>query len=123
MAGKPFKVGRFAHTLRVRLMREHIGVDVDALSEADLMASAPVKPEHEQETWDPDAEQEHGREDGVTQATKSKSKTPSGAMLKMFTDGVQQGKFDLMYIADHVINSFSCTWNRRCWLWYGGKNP
>lgn len=31
MAGEPFPVGRFAHTLRVRLMREHAGVDVDAM--------------------------------------------------------------------------------------------
>lgn len=31
MGGKPYKVGRFAHTMRVRLMREHVGVDVDAL--------------------------------------------------------------------------------------------
>ena len=38
MAGRPFKVGRFAHTLRVRLMREHLGVDVDSLYEEDLMA-------------------------------------------------------------------------------------
>ncbi|PWN31347.1 phospholipase D, partial [Meira miltonrushii] len=30
MAGKSYKVGRFAHTLRVRLMREHLGYDVDA---------------------------------------------------------------------------------------------
>lgn len=29
MAGEPYKVGRFAHTLRVRMMREHVGVDVD----------------------------------------------------------------------------------------------
>jgi phospholipase D1/2 len=44
MAGKPFKVGRFAHTLRVRLMREHLGVDVDDMYEDDLMAA---NPEHE----------------------------------------------------------------------------
>lgn len=31
MGGKPYKVGRFAHTLRMRLMREHLGVDVDEL--------------------------------------------------------------------------------------------
>jgi len=35
MGGEPFKVGRFAHTLRVRLMREHLGVDVDALYDED----------------------------------------------------------------------------------------
>ena len=31
MAGMPYKVGRFAHRLRVQLMREHLGVDVDGL--------------------------------------------------------------------------------------------
>ena len=65
MAGKPFKVGRFAHTLRVRLMREHLGVDVDGLYEEDLMASEPTKEPHEQEHWDPEGEQEYGREGGV----------------------------------------------------------
>ncbi|CCH45548.1 hypothetical protein BN7_5130 [Wickerhamomyces ciferrii] len=29
MNGKPYKAGRFAHTLRMRLMREHLGIDVD----------------------------------------------------------------------------------------------
>jgi phospholipase D1/2 len=29
MGGEPYKVGKFPHTLRVRLMREHLGVDVD----------------------------------------------------------------------------------------------
>ncbi|KAF8509648.1 phospholipase D [Hysterangium stoloniferum] len=57
MDGKPYKVGRFAHTLRVRLMREHLGVDVDAMYKEDLMASDPVKSEVEVETWDPDNEQ------------------------------------------------------------------
>ncbi|KAF9454771.1 phospholipase D [Macrolepiota fuliginosa MF-IS2] len=49
MAGQPFKVGRFAHTLRVRLMREHLGVDVDALDEEDLMAGEPTHMEQEQQ--------------------------------------------------------------------------
>ncbi|TID12980.1 hypothetical protein CANINC_005079 [Pichia inconspicua] len=31
MDGKPYLVGQFAHTLRMRLMREHLGVDVDLL--------------------------------------------------------------------------------------------
>ncbi|KAH7326189.1 hypothetical protein B0I35DRAFT_405471 [Stachybotrys elegans] len=33
MAGKPYRVSRFAHTLRLRLMREHLGLDVDELLE------------------------------------------------------------------------------------------
>jgi phospholipase D1/2 len=70
MAGKPFKVGRFAHTLRVRLMREHVGVDVDALYEEDLMANTPREPDYKQEPWDPDTEQEIGTE-GVTKVKGS----------------------------------------------------
>ncbi|PIA89491.1 Phospholipase D1 [Cercospora beticola] len=31
MAGQPYEVGEFAHTLRKRLMREHLGIDVDAV--------------------------------------------------------------------------------------------
>lgn len=31
MGGKPWKAAKFAHSLRVRLMREHLGVDIDKL--------------------------------------------------------------------------------------------
>ena len=31
MGGQPYEVGEFAHTLRKRLMREHLGIDVDAV--------------------------------------------------------------------------------------------
>ncbi|KAG8214440.1 phospholipase D [Butyriboletus roseoflavus] len=59
MAGSPFKVGRFAHTLRVRLMREHVGVDVDALTDEDYVSCEEVSyREQAQEQWDPNAEQE-----------------------------------------------------------------
>ncbi|RMZ82286.1 hypothetical protein DV738_g1870, partial [Chaetothyriales sp. CBS 135597] len=33
MDRKPYRVGRFAHTLRMRLMREHLGLDVDKIME------------------------------------------------------------------------------------------
>ncbi|KAF8120583.1 phospholipase D [Boletus edulis] len=56
MAGVPFEVGRFAHTLRVRLMREHIGVDVDALTDEDYVSRD--EDSYHQEQWDPNAEQE-----------------------------------------------------------------
>ncbi|KAG8790634.1 Phospholipase D1, partial [Serendipita sp. 399] len=62
MAGKPFKVGRFAHTLRVRLMREHLGVDVDSLYEEDVDQQPdsvePAANLSEPQKWDPDNEQE-----------------------------------------------------------------
>lgn len=36
MNGRPYLVGRFPHTLRMRLMREHLGIDVDELMEHDM---------------------------------------------------------------------------------------
>lgn len=68
MAGKPYKVGRFAHTMRIRLMREHLGVDVDELeaeegTHEDLLQKE-AKPEEmkgDEDAWDPDHQQEpHG---------------------------------------------------------------
>ncbi|KAI6248351.1 Phospholipase D1 [Erysiphe necator] len=38
MDGKPYLVGRFAHTLRMRLMREHLGLDVDSIIEEERQA-------------------------------------------------------------------------------------
>ncbi|KAG2065325.1 phospholipase D [Suillus decipiens] len=55
MAGKPFKVGRFAHSLRMRLMREHVGVDVDAMVEHEPTPHGGITtdhPESEQDGYD-----------------------------------------------------------------------
>ena len=90
MAGKPFKVGRFAHSLRVRLMREHLGVDVDSMYEEDLMAAKPQKPEYDQQPWDPDQE-EKGRDDPM-HAKEAKSGTGLGRV-------VEQGTISWMRVA------------------------
>ncbi|KAG8926053.1 Phospholipase D1 [Tulasnella sp. 418] len=82
MAGKPYKVGRFAHTLRLRLMREHVGIDVDALAEQDLVASEPVKSPEDIKTWDPDREQEREGKD-VGGVTRTKGHGPA---MNMGTD-------------------------------------
>jgi phospholipase D1/2 len=44
MNGEPYLVGRFPHTLRMRLMREHLGVDVDAVMEEELEHEAESHP-------------------------------------------------------------------------------
>ena len=90
MAGRPFKVGRFAHTLRVRLMREHLGVDVDALYEEDLMASEPLKEPHEQEYWDPEGEQQLG-DPGVTHISRHKQDHAVSNLMHDTAAGVKQG--------------------------------
>ncbi|KAH7149561.1 hypothetical protein B0J13DRAFT_309036 [Dactylonectria estremocensis] len=50
MGGKPYQVGRFAHTLRLRLMREHLGLDVDEILEEERQAEMDRQDfEHEME--------------------------------------------------------------------------
>ena len=92
MAGKPFKVGRFAHTLRIRLMREHLGVDVDAMYEEDLMAAEAVQHPHDIQEWDPDEQQEYGKEEGVTHTGKGHRRTAVKSMLHDTLDSIEQGK-------------------------------
>jgi phospholipase D1/2 len=43
MNDKPYLVGRFPHTLRMRLMREHLGIDVDELLEQDIATEAELR--------------------------------------------------------------------------------
>lgn len=78
MGGKPFKVGKFAHTLRIRLMQEHLGIDVDALEAEELEkaekpkeASEPVDITHEDDAWDPDHDQERGADTDVVRKGKA----------------------------------------------------
>nr|XP_019012545.1 phospholipase D [Kwoniella pini CBS 10737]OCF51326.1 phospholipase D [Kwoniella pini CBS 10737] len=87
MAGKPFKVGRFAHTLRVRLMREHVGVDVDSIDEDQLMSREPVASADEVETWDPDHEQDSDDE-ATAGITKIKARTARDRLMTTVHSGV-----------------------------------
>lgn len=98
MAGKPFKVGRFAHSLRVRLMREHLGVDVDAVEEEevnmDLFNRKPVESEDNIEPWDPRKEQRQNNEDITTGArhhTRYREQAKkSGKLAGQLADGALQ---------------------------------
>ena len=103
MAGQPFKVGRFAHTLRVRLMREHLGMDVDALSEEDIMAHQP-KPEYQQQPLEPEPEieQEGSNKGGDFQLKQSKQKTPIGVCALKVNQSMCSWK------ASRYVNSYIC---------------
>ncbi|KAH0536430.1 hypothetical protein FGG08_006699 [Glutinoglossum americanum] len=63
MAGKPYLVGRFPHTLRVRLMREHLGIDVDEILEEE-------RQEHKGGDWESDMNRFHDG-DGDTVSAES----------------------------------------------------
>ena len=84
MAGKPFKVGRFAHSLRVRLMREHIGIDVDALDDKDTQAYHTVDG-HVTNVWDPNTEQR------PAWRLPTEKSHHTGKVKNMMQDAVRQG--------------------------------
>ena len=57
MNGEPYLVGRFPHTLRMRLMREHLGIDVDEIMENEQGQHE----EHQNEQWERDMNNFHGK--------------------------------------------------------------
>lgn len=61
MAGKPYQVGRFPHTLRMRLMREHLGVDVDEI----------MNEEREEAVWNEKAEDSNSSSPSDTESVSS----------------------------------------------------
>lgn len=64
MAGEPYLAGRFPHTLRMRLMREHLGLDVDSIMEEEREADA----EGKDDQWERDMDKFHSG-DGASQAS------------------------------------------------------
>ena len=61
MSGKPYLVGRFPHTLRMRLMREHIGLDVDEIMEGERQEMA----NQQDENWEREMDKFHSGNDGA----------------------------------------------------------
>ena len=98
MAGKPFKVGRFAHTLRMRLMREHVGVDVDAIEEDELITREPIADADEIEVWDPDHEQHGGDDDEETRRgiTSVARRTAKDRLVRTFQSGAGAGELSFL---------------------------
>ncbi|KIY71705.1 phospholipase D [Cylindrobasidium torrendii FP15055 ss-10] len=89
MAGKPFKVGRFAHTLRVRLMREHAGIDVDNLHE-DYDMHEPAAPEGEEAPVSSATTEQgaHGTHDVGAPVVKT-AENPLASAARTGIDGVE----------------------------------
>jgi len=58
MDSEPYLVGRFPHTLRMRLMREHLGLDVDEIMENERLEKVDRRDEH----WEEDMDRFHGNE-------------------------------------------------------------
>jgi phospholipase D1/2 len=67
MDGEPYLVGRFAHTLRMRLMREHLGLDVDEVMEEDRRAEL----DREEEEYEADMDRMYDHDSDVDEETRA----------------------------------------------------
>lgn len=73
MGGKEYLVGRFAHTLRMRLMREHLGLDVDEVMEEERRA----KLDREEAEYESAMDRMYDGQDEPDEATERKRKSPA----------------------------------------------
>ncbi|KAG9009262.1 Phospholipase D1 [Tulasnella sp. JGI-2019a] len=104
MGGQPFKVGRFAHSMRVRLMREHVGVDTDAMYEEDLLASKPQASMDDIKVFDPDREQGAGKAEGIT---KVKHHGTVNNYLANAKDVAEQGAYGVAEVMAKTAGSLA----------------
>ncbi|KAF8426974.1 hypothetical protein EV426DRAFT_427788 [Tirmania nivea] len=73
MAGKPYRVGKFPHSLRLRLMREHLGIDVDEIMSEERRQEVEAW-EREMNQWSAEVESHAGssiNHDGVPSPPES----------------------------------------------------
>ena len=82
MNGEPYLVGRFAHTLRMRLMREHLGIDVDEVLEDELQEEKDLK----EQQWESDMNNFHNKDamdrDTANKLLESKHRAQDEAIQK-----------------------------------------
>ena len=77
MAGKPFMVGKFAHTLRMRLQLEHLGVNTDDFEQRTRMMDGLARAAaHKIQSWDQKSP-ENPLVDPESESPKSSTKTPA----------------------------------------------
>ncbi|KEQ92535.1 hypothetical protein AUEXF2481DRAFT_42977, partial [Aureobasidium subglaciale EXF-2481] len=81
MGGKPYDVGTFPHSLRMRLMREHLGIDVDEIYRRECEAEKAMQDEEMERIYrddydtPPETPRAHG---GLTEENLSQNSEPDG---------------------------------------------
>lgn len=96
MACEPYLVGRFPHTLRMRLMREHLGIDVDEVMEDDRQEEE----KGHADKWERDMDGFHGEDNSSDNASLDREAEQEIIRLK------HQNQDDLLAKSEK-INSFN----------------
>lgn len=84
-------------------MREHLGVDVDAIYEEDLMTAGPQKPHFDQQVWDPDQE-----EKDMSDVTHVKPKKSVSGVGTTVVEGIILPEYRLLHVFADLSSLRSC---------------
>jgi len=76
MAGKPFMVGKFAHTLRMRLQLEHLGVDTDDFERRTMKDGLARIPTQKITSWDQKRRDKNGHQAPQSPSEPTVNKRP-----------------------------------------------
>ena len=76
MAGKPFMVGKFAHTLRIRLQLEHLGVNTDDFEQRTIMMDGLAMPTHNITSWDQHPPEQNGQLEAESSSNPTMNERP-----------------------------------------------
>lgn len=134
MAGKPYRVGRFAHTLRLRLMQEHLGLDTDEIME-DTRREAEFEAEMDQIYSDVDEPDGHDDDNSTIRSDISPGgvATPSQSRADRLRssvedvadvyDGPSHGRNASPYSKLQRVNSFNHNVDLEVYASDGGSSP
>jgi phospholipase D1/2 len=114
MDGEPYLVGRFAHTLRMRLMREHLGLDVDEVMEEERRAELDREEEEYEskmngiynESGDAEPERTHSPE-GTTVASDQAERVANQDYLRSFNHDVDWEQEGNPNVAPEIFKKFT----------------
>ncbi|CAD0094222.1 unnamed protein product [Aureobasidium vineae] len=100
MGGKPYDVGTFPHTLRMRLMREHLGIDVDDIYRRECEAEKAFQDEEMERIYRDDyvTPPETPSTHGLTEENLQHNSEPDGkaGVLHNFLNETNSGQADQM---------------------------
>ncbi|WFD41697.1 phospholipase D [Malassezia psittaci] len=127
MAGEPYKVGRFAHTLRVRLMREHVGLDVDQIEQDSINGNTKKSPSNHAKSPTSERSAPSMRRSRPSRGVFEPPFPPPEIPEDAFEDPIAQDSYNGIWLAAADYNMavyrqvFQCTPDDEVKTWTGFK--
>ncbi|MCJ1311879.1 Phospholipase D1 [Agyrium rufum] len=100
MNGEPYEVGRFPHTLRMRLMREHLGIDVDAVMEGEQNEQSQL----DAQNFERDMDRFHGEGEEEAQVSQDQQNAPGATKTRQELQAEIMARSETMHSFNHDVD-------------------